>query len=407
MAIDRLTGAPQALVDTTSAQYDVELIKRISAIPAILDVVCATTGMGFSAVARVTSDQWIACQVRDDIAFGLLPGGELELRSTICHEIRQHERAVVIDHVDEDCVYAHHHTPARYGFQSYISVPIRKGDGTFFGTLCAIDPQPRKLSEPHILKMFTLFAELIGRHIDAQEGLIESEAALALEKNTSLLREQFIAVLGHDLRNPLGAVLAGVAILRKRLVDSAALAVVNRMEKSVARMTSLIDDVLDFARGRLGGGISLAVRPDDQVGVYLQHVIDELATSHPTREVISRVEVDGLVRCDVGRLGQLLSNLTANALVHGAPDRAIHVVVENGDRLFTISVANEGPPIPRVVQASLFEPFVRGADRPTRQGLGLGLYIASEIALGHGGRLDVTSTESQTVFTFTMPNGSP
>lgn len=403
MAIDRLT-ASQAIEETTSVQCDVALIARISAIPAILDVICETTGMGFSAVARVTSDHWIACQVRDDIAFGLAPGGELELRSTICHEIRQHHCAVVIDHVDEDRVYANHHTPARYGFQSYISVPIRRADGTFFGTLCAIDPLPRKLSEPHVLKMFTLFAELIGRHIDAQESLDQSETALALEKKTSLLREQFIAVLGHDLRNPLGAVLAGVAILRKRLADNAALAVVNRMEKSVARMTSLIDDVLDFARGRLGGGISLAVRPDDQVGIYLQHVVDELASSHPTRAVISRVDVEGLVHCDVGRLGQMLSNLTANALVHGAADRPIYVVVENKEGVFTMSVANEGPPIPHAVVASLFEPFVRGVDRPARQGLGLGLYIANEIALGHGGLLAVRSTESKTVFTFTMAN---
>lgn len=121
---------------------DVVAVESIAAVPTILDVVCQTTGMGFAAIARVTDDRWVACAVKDDIAFGLEPGGELSLETTICHEIRQSGTAVVIDHVAEDPAFCGHHTPARYGFQSYISMPIVLPDGTFFGTLCAIDPSP-------------------------------------------------------------------------------------------------------------------------------------------------------------------------------------------------------------------------------------------------------------------------
>src|SRR5580700_6264963 len=116
-------------------QADIAAIGRIDAVPTILEVVCRTTGMGFAAVARVTEDRWIACSVKDDIAFGLQPGGELKVETTICHEIRQSGEPVIINHVAESMVYCRHPTPAMYGFQSYISMPIVLPDGTFFGTL--------------------------------------------------------------------------------------------------------------------------------------------------------------------------------------------------------------------------------------------------------------------------------
>ncbi len=187
-----------------SLQEDVALISSIDAVPTILEVCCRTTGMGFAAVARVTEDRWIACAVRDEISFGLKPGGELKVETTICDAIRASGNAVVIDHVAEDDDFCGHPTPALYGFQSYISMPIFRRDGAFFGTLCAIDPKPAKLKNTQIVGMFKLFAELISFNVDAQERLASSEAALFSERQSSELREQFIAVLGHDLRNPLG-----------------------------------------------------------------------------------------------------------------------------------------------------------------------------------------------------------
>jgi GAF domain-containing protein len=183
-------------------QSDIDTVQRIDAVPRILNVICRTTGMGFAAVARVTEQRWICCAVRDEIEFGLKLGGELKVETTICHEIRQSRKAVVIDHVAENETFCGHHTPAMYGFQSYISVPIILGDGTFFGTLCAIDPRPARLNNPETIETFNLFAELIGSHLNSVEKLAESEAMLTDERHSSELREQFIAVLGHDLRNP-------------------------------------------------------------------------------------------------------------------------------------------------------------------------------------------------------------
>ncbi|RYE02230.1 MAG: GAF domain-containing protein [Sphingomonadales bacterium] len=105
--------------------------------------VCALTGMGFAAVARVTADRWVACQLLDRIEFGLKPGDELKIKTTICDEIRASGQCVFIDEVSADPSWRTHHTPAMYGFESYISIPIILEGGRFFGTLCAIDPVPR------------------------------------------------------------------------------------------------------------------------------------------------------------------------------------------------------------------------------------------------------------------------
>ena len=129
---------------------DVERIQQLPIVPAILELICRTTGMGFAAVARVTEEKWIACAVKDEIQFGLRPGGELVLETTICDEIRGHGQPVVIDDVSNDAQFCDHHTPKQYGFRSYISIPILLKDGSFFGTLCAIDPRPFELKSSKI-----------------------------------------------------------------------------------------------------------------------------------------------------------------------------------------------------------------------------------------------------------------
>lgn len=132
------------------------------AVAAMLEQICEITTMGFAAVARVSDTRWIACQVLDRIEFGLEPGEELELKTTICDEIRQHSRAVVIDSVAGNPNWRTHPTPMLYGFESYISFPIHLPDGRFFGTLCAIDPSPRPIGTPAIAALFERFAGEIG-----------------------------------------------------------------------------------------------------------------------------------------------------------------------------------------------------------------------------------------------------
>ena len=234
----------------------------------------------------------------------------------------------------------------------------------------------------------------------------ELQKGLATERETAELREQFIAVLGHDLRNPLAAISAGARILQRSgaLQQQKELRVLDMINSTVTRMSDLIDNILDFARGRLGGGITLQrdARPLEPV---LEQVVDELRTASPQRLIETSFEITQPVNCDHARIGQLASNLIGNALTHGARDQAVRVGARTDGDEFKLWVANAGEPIPEAAMQRLFEPFFRGEVRGSRQGLGLGLHIASQIAQAHGGRIEVTSTPEESRFVFTMPLG--
>jgi signal transduction histidine kinase len=389
----------------TLFQNDIERVQRIASVPTILDVVCRATGMGFAAVARVTEDRWIACQVLDNIDFGLPPGGELKVETTLCHEVRQHREVVAIDNVAEDEKYCGHHTPRAYGLQSYISVPITLSDGRFFGTLCAIDPNPHAVNNPQIINTFRLFAELIGHHLDAEDRIAVAESkALESEANAGL-REQFIAVLGHDLRNPLASIDGGInTLLRDGQWTARTPKVLRLMKNSVSRMSGLIDNVLDLTRSRLGGGLGLNLDPESPLKPTLDQVVEEIRSAHPDRVIDADIVIPNSVKVDHHRIAQMFSNLLGNAVTHGAEDGTIRIVGGLDDKgTFELSVTNSGDPIPAEMVEHLFQAFHRGQVRTSAEGLGLGLYIASQIAQAHGGNIDVLSNAQETTFTFRMP----
>jgi phosphoserine phosphatase RsbU/P len=174
------------------------------------------------------------------------------------------------------------------------------------------------------------------------------------------------------------------------------------MQRSVERMGGLIVNVLDLARSRLGGGIALNRRADRSLAPALEQVVEELRAGWPEREIHVDIDVPRPVDCDAPRIAQLLSNLLANALTHGS-EAPVSVTASLQGEVFELSVANQGTPIPPTLAARLFEPFYRPASGSDKQGLGLGLYIASEIAEAHGGTLTVASAAEETRFTFRMP----
>jgi signal transduction histidine kinase len=389
-------------ITETELLADIRSVEKIDAVPMILDVICRTTGMGFAAVARVTENRWIAASVLDKIGFGLTVGGELEVKTTICDEIRDSGKLVAINHVAQSPEYQHHHTPKTYGLQSYISVPIYRRNDEFFGTLCAIDPNPAKVESVEIIDMFKLFAQLIGTHLDNQERMAFTEAALLNSQKAAELREQFIAILGHDLRNPLNAIAMGTRLLRTSESGEASNNTITRIERSVIRMFSLVDNMLDFSRARLGGGFVLNKSVDPLLRENLEQVIAELSAAWPDRNIQTSISLAVPVSCDSARICQLLSNLTANALTHGARDGVVSISIRADAGKFELVVQNQGTPIDPAIMRRLFQPFVRGADPKGKNsmGLGLGLFIASEIAKAHDGQLTVASDLNRTAFTF-------
>ncbi len=395
-----MDDSPEDIAEAVAA------IGRIDAVPTLLAVLCEVTGMRFAVVARVTDTHWTACAVQDDIHLGVKPGGELAVNTTLCFESRAARAPIVIEHASLDPHYRSHHVPKLYKIESYVSVPIILASGRYFGNLCALDPSPAKVPA-RILAMFTRFATLIASQLDNQLLQEQEHTALLDERAAGELREQFIAILGHDLRNPLQAVYASGDQLERKLKDPALLAIAGRIKTSARRMSLLIDDVLDFARGRLGGGIGVELKEVKNINTGLITVVQELLDAQPDCKIISNINVDRPVRCDLGRLQQVVSNLLGNALTHGSARSAVKITATADGNDLVLEVWNAGEPISRESIDKIFEPFWRHSVSASRNGLGLGLHICAQIVRAHAGRISVTSTEEHgTRFTARLPLGS-
>ncbi|MCK6550182.1 HAMP domain-containing histidine kinase [Myxococcota bacterium] len=219
------------------------------------------------------------------------------------------------------------------------------------------------------------------------------------------LNDLFVAILGHDLRNPLGAILVGAQHLERIATTEAQLRNASRIVSSAERMARMIDQLLDFTRIRAGQGLTMDLGPV-HLSELCARTVEELEAAHPTRVVECRYEGDVVGVWDADRLLQVLSNLVANALRHGAGSAPVELRID-GTRAgsVTITVANDGM-IPEDLLPNVFDPFRRDDRRDERRsdGLGLGLYITRQIVEAHGGTIDVTSAhESGTRFTIVLP----
>lgn len=241
----------------------------------------------------------------------------------------------------------------------------------------------------------------------AEEGLKREEAA----RQTALFREQFLGILGHDLRNPLQAISGNAALLlRYGGLSEPQRKALNRISISSDRMARMISDILDFTRTRLGGGYTLQ-RTWMNVHEVLKQVVEELEVAHPQKRFELSVSGTGWGEWDADRIAQAASNLVGNAVQYSPEDSAVRVVARDEGDGVRVEVHNLGTPIPAERLPHIFDPFVRGREGSrsgSRSGLGLGLYITYEIVKAHGGSLQVRSTEAEgTCFWLKLPRHPP
>lgn len=314
-------------------ESDIAAISRISAVPTILKVISETTGLRLALVARVTEDSWTACAALDRMNFGLSAGDQLDVATTLCREVRSSLQTIVIEHASQEPQFCNHPTPKLYGFESYIAAPIFRANGEYFGNICALDASPARLRDEKTLSMIHLFAELVSLQLTAEEEHTRDREALSDERNTAELREQFIAVLGHDLRSPLSAMIAGTSFLSETIESPQQRKILDRIQNSGQRMSRLIDDVLDFARGRLGGGIPVAPQLVENVGDVIHPVVMEIASAYPNRTIRAVCQDAGVAHFDPARVTQLMTNLVANAVQHSLPGEPVDILVDGTDDL--------------------------------------------------------------------------
>jgi PAS domain S-box-containing protein len=245
---------------------------------------------------------------------------------------------------------------------------------------------------------------------DAEEKmrlLAAQNAALEEKARIQQFQERFLAILGHDLRNPLAAIDMGAGVLRQLSHDSSNLRILDRIESSSRRMSRMIQQILDLTRSRLAGGIEVN-RVQMDLRVLLSGTVDELRTAYP--HAVIELECPPLAGVwDPDRLEQVFSNLIGNAVVHGGKDGAVKVEASSRGDAACVTVHNQGLPIPDHIRNSIFDPFRRG-DRESRSsktaGLGLGLYISRELVIAHGGSIEFESSpERGTTFRVDLPKG--
>ena len=251
--------------------------------------------------------------------------------------------------------------------------------------------------EPHILRnKAEVFFQLYRQ---------KQQLALELRERTETLRlnEMFVAILGHDLRNPLGAILTAATLLQRSLKEEINQKATAQIVNSGKRMGRLIDDMLDLARARLAGGIAL-VRNPARLDEVVQRVVQEYQAGFPHCRIDVRTEGDAVGEWDADRLAQVAANLIGNAARHGdaAEPVRVHIDGTRSDAV-VLSVANAGV-IPAEILSDIFNPFRGGHRRESHgDGLGLGLYIVEQIVTAHRGEIGVQSADRHTVFTVTIP----
>ncbi|WP_051662791.1 ATP-binding protein [Flavobacterium sp. KJJ] len=409
---------------------DIINIENISIVPTLLNVICQTTGMGFAAVARVTDERWITCTVLDNLQFGLKTGDELELKTTLCDDIRKNPKSIIIDNVSEDAQYHDHHTPEIYKFQSYISVPIIRRDGSFFGTLCAIDPKPNQLKEFKVGEMFNLFAELISFHLTAIEKEAENEIVLnektsllektqgekkeveklksdaekkLIEKNISLEKmnselEAFNYISSHDLQEPLRKIQLFTDVIERdetqNLSEKSKMAF-QKIKTSAFRMQHLINDLLSYSKTKFD---ERKFELKD-LNIIANDVIEDLKEESQNKNVIFKINELGKLSVIEFQFRQLLYNLIGNSLKFAHPERKLTItvtseIIENAQsvynrlspdvKYFHLTVSDNGIGFDPEYSDKIFGLFQALHTKPLKS-TGIGLTIVKRIVENHHG----------------------
>lgn len=401
-------------------KQDIINIENISIIPTLLNVICQTTGMGFAAVARVTEDKWITCSVLDNLNFGLKPGDELEIKTTLCDDIRKNPRPIIIDNVDEDPEYHDHHTPRIYNLQSYISVPIIRQDGSFFGTLCAIDPKPNSLTIFKVREMFNLFAELIAFHLTAIEQAAENKKKLTeksnllkkterlksdveeklIEKNISLEKmnselEAFNYISSHDLQEPLRKIQLFTDKIENEEANNLSekgKEAFQKIRTSAFRMQALINDLLLYSRTKFDER-KFELKDLNSIA---NDVIKDLQEEVKTQSVNFDIKDLGSLKIIDFQFRQLLYNLISNSLKFASADRNLIVTVSSkiitGEfnelspltKYHQITVSDNGIGFDQSYSEKIFGLFQALHTKPLKS-TGIGLTIVKRIVENHKG----------------------
>lgn len=373
---------------------NIEDIQSIDVLPTILEVILQTTDLGFAAVARVTPERWVTCGVLDNLNFGLKPGDELEIETTFCRDVRQTNKLVVIDNVKESPHYSNHPIPIQYGFQSYISVPIILRDGTFFGTLCALDPNPNKLNNSKVIGMFSSYTELISFHLEALQK-IKSKDLEIKKKNFQL--EAFDFVSSHDLQEPLRKIQMFSSVLlgsTKSVTNKSSY--LKKIHTEAQRMRNILKDLLVFSDYKKSSQKFSII----DLNFLLKNVCERLKKEFI--ECSGKISINGLPSIPVipHQIEQLFYNLIINSIAFKSTTCNLAITIDstiayghqldynelsNNQSYCELKFSDNGIGFEPSCNEEIFGMFRQLSPNKNLSSTGIGLTIARRIANNHNG----------------------
>ncbi len=360
-----------------------------------------TSGMPTVLLTGMQREDWCIWAAHGAARLGLDVGLLRPAQGLYCRDVRRTGRPLVIDDAEEG-PYRQHPSYRELGVMSYLGVPFRVADGPILGTVCALDSKPH-LGLDSVVPHFELMSRMLAHELQLTHVTRDMLDALARVSETAEARERFLAMVAHDLRSPLASIDATARqLLRAPPTPEVLAASAERVLRGTERMRRMIDDLLDYARGRLGGGIPISRVRIDDVGAFLDSVIDDVMSSRRSCIIERRFDVPRSTDAswDRDRISQAMINVFVNACDHGTANAVVHVTARlTSDRDLVVEVTNDGE-IGVDARSSIFDPFCGARDSV---GLGLGLFIAKRIVDAHGGSIDVAGREGKTCAALRIP----
>lgn len=402
---------------------EVRKVLAIPIVPTLMEVCCQATGAGFCAIARVTEDNWICCSVRDGIGFGMQPGDELVIEKTFCNTVRQTGREVVFNSVQAPGAYNQHPIALLYEIESYISVPIYRRDGSFFGTLCALDRKSVEMETDRVVRMFRLFAELISFHLETANLLQQNADTLSLlHRELASSRDeirQYQYISNHNLLETLRKMRVFSSMLmtaaKNKEIESLR-AYARKLNNNAQRFSMMLKDLTDYSALNM---LSPWFEPVS-LQLVVETVIRQLQRALLQKKIQVNVKFLPTVLAIPVQMEQLFQHLVEHAISNTEKENThIHITADPYDKkefaaapvpinpaeYWLLTVADEGRDLHAGELEKIFDLF----NGPASQGgMGVGLAYCKKIIQNHRGFIDAIAEAGKgTTIRFLLPRLKP
>lgn len=433
-------------------QSDLIHAQRLPALPSILRALRGLTNMRFAALVRLTGSDWQACVVDDQAGLGIRAGDVWEVDNTLCHTVREINQPVNWpDLSSAGLSLSTSHMASLLGIRAYFAYPVYRADGSFFGTLCAMDTVPGEPVGASVIDAASAFSQILGPQLggaDAASDDAHRTTAASIERDVRTVTQTFqstlqtippdsrspsessshasppttrspvvptsasldpavqakvLSVMSHDLRNPMHSLMAAIEMIQIKPMEPRLQRLMGMVQGSALRLSELARQALDFARLQMLGDVAINIAPACDLAPALEAVVERVRAGYPQRSIVVNAQAGSPMDIDPARFEQLLEIVLTHAVKHCGVDREVQVHASRVDQALVLEVVVPDYILDAALVPHVFDPFYAIEGKAQTAHLGIGLYLARAIALAHQGELTLATDAGQACFVLTLP----